>query len=208
MNNTKKEKYEVKEGNYPIILSVENDKYVMNIVQDENPFDPREKYHIGTMICKHDRYSLGDKPGEYNEMSIDDVTELATAEGIVWFPLYLYDHSGITMRTTPFSCPWDSGQVGYIFISKEQMEEEKITPEKAEEYLRYEVEEYDNYLQGNYWGIVLEEKKICLTCNHTEYEVVESLWGFFGKLKDAPILDIKSNFPEDSHELLQALINY
>jgi len=40
MNNTKKEKYEVKEGNYPIILSVENDKYVMNIVQDENPFDP------------------------------------------------------------------------------------------------------------------------------------------------------------------------
>jgi hypothetical protein len=112
------------------------------------------------------------------------------------------------MRTTPFSCPWDSGQVGYIFISKEQMEEEKITPEKAEEYLRHEVEEYDNYLRGGYWGIVLKEKKLCPTCNHMEYEIVESLWGFFGGLKDTPVSDIKSNFPEDSHELLQALINY
>ena len=26
-------------------------------------------------------------------------------------PLYLYDHGGITMNTTGFSCSWDSGQV-------------------------------------------------------------------------------------------------
>ena len=30
-------------------------------------------------------------------------------EGMVILPLYLYDHSGITMNTTGFSCPWDSG---------------------------------------------------------------------------------------------------
>lgn len=35
-------------------------------------------------------------------------------------PLYLYDHSGITMSTTTFSCPWDSGRVGMIFCSHEE----------------------------------------------------------------------------------------
>lgn len=36
-------------------------------------------------------------------------------DGMVILPLYLYDHSGITMNTCGFSCPWDSGQVGWIY---------------------------------------------------------------------------------------------
>lgn len=36
-------------------------------------------------------------------------------EAYVILPLYLYDHSGITMSTSQFSCPWDSGQVGFIY---------------------------------------------------------------------------------------------
>jgi len=39
-------------------------------------------------------------------------------------PLYLYDHSGITMNTTGFSCGWDSGQVGYIVMSYEKIRKE------------------------------------------------------------------------------------
>lgn len=39
-------------------------------------------------------------------------------------PLYLYDHSGTIMNTTGFSCPWDSGQVGWIFCSHKRMKEE------------------------------------------------------------------------------------
>ena len=38
-------------------------------------------------------------------------------DGMVILPLYLYDHSGITMNTCGFSCPWDSGQVGWIYAS-------------------------------------------------------------------------------------------
>lgn len=34
-------------------------------------------------------------------------------------PLFLYDHSGITMNTSGFHCPWDSGRVGWIYMSKE-----------------------------------------------------------------------------------------
>jgi hypothetical protein len=35
--------------------------------------------------------------------------------------LYLYDHGGITISTGPFSCPRDSGQVGFIYASHKQI---------------------------------------------------------------------------------------
>lgn len=34
-------------------------------------------------------------------------------------PLYLMDHSGLAMQTESFHDPWDSGQVGWIYVSKE-----------------------------------------------------------------------------------------
>lgn len=37
--------------------------------------------------------------------------------GVLMLPLHLYDHSGITMNTTGFHCPWDSGQVGFIYVT-------------------------------------------------------------------------------------------
>jgi len=36
----------------------------------------------------------------------------------VILPVYIYDHSGITLNTVGFSDPWDSGQVGWIYASK------------------------------------------------------------------------------------------
>ena len=65
-------------------------------------------------------------------------------------PLYLYDHSGITMNTTGFSCPWDSGQVGWIYADKRRIEAEygKVTPEtveKARQVLEGEVKSYDYF---------------------------------------------------------------
>jgi hypothetical protein len=37
---------------------------------------------------------------------------------LIYLPVYLYEHSGQTINTTGFSCNWDSGQVGYIYIYK------------------------------------------------------------------------------------------
>jgi len=94
--------------------------------------------------------------------------------------LYLYDHSGITMNTTGFSCPWDSGKVGWIFITKEKARKEfswvRITKkrlEKIEGYLKGEVETYDQYLTGDVYGYRI-------TDTDTEEEV-DSCWGFYGE---------------------------
>jgi hypothetical protein len=90
--------------------------FKIKIIQDEDPQHPREDFdgHIGKMICWHNRYELGDKD---EEMDIEEFEWRAEKEGFIALPLYLYDHSGLTMNTSGFSCPWDSGQVGFIYCS-------------------------------------------------------------------------------------------
>ena len=146
----------------------------ITIDYDDSPESPREWDNLGTMVCWHSRYNLGDSH------SFDDPQEfLNTVEpNDIVLPLYLYDHSGITMSTTGFSCPWDSGQVGYIHITAEKIREEysvkrvsKKLKERVTNYLVGEVETYDQYLTGDVYGYTVEHKK-----SGEE----DSCWGFYG----------------------------
>lgn len=152
--------------------------YSLKLVRDTTPPNPRIDYDcLGVMVCSHPRYNLGDEDGfnkavalvrqHYSESVLDeyDLNDPPTvlkliiqSDAAIVLPLYLFDHSGITMKTTPFSCPWDSGQVGYIFLTKEKARKEygwkrltKERIEKLESYLRAEVKEYDQYLIGDAW---------------------------------------------------------
>ena len=112
-------------------------------------------------------------------------------EGMVILPLYLYDHSGITMNTTGFSCPWDSGQVGWIYADKRRIEAEygKVTPEtveKACQVLEGEVKSYDYFLTGQCYGFQLFREDV----------EVDSCWGFLGEIRDVQD-DVKDYLPED-----------
>jgi hypothetical protein len=139
--------------------------------------DPRKTSddHLGTMICFHRKYSLGDTHeyrdptdflhklteeinGDHDEM-FDALFQRDTEcnlqkSRILMLPLYLYDHSGITMATTPFTCTFDSGQVGLIYVKHSDIIKEygDASPEsvaKALEVLQSEVKDYDNYLTGD-----------------------------------------------------------
>ena len=119
---------------------------------------PRDWSPEGIMICWHSRYNLGDK----HDWKIEEFVEFINKENgvsIIALPLYLYDHSGITMSTSthyPFDCPWDAGQVGWIYMD---ISEVKATHDwgymtiarrqKVAEWLRWEVEVYDQYLRGD-----------------------------------------------------------
>ncbi|MFI3226497.1 MAG: hypothetical protein R3Y09_03700 [Clostridia bacterium] len=95
-------------------------------------------------------------------------------------PIYLYDHSGITINTTGFGCKWDSGQLGYIYESHKSISEryeqgtlaQKI--DKARESLIREVSVYDWYLTGETYGYKYFE-------NGAEKD---SCWGFYGYVED------------------------
>ena len=58
------------------------------------------------------------------ERAIDEAMQKVISEKYLMLPLYLYDHSGLAMSTESFSgraphAEWDSGQVGWIYVSKE-----------------------------------------------------------------------------------------
>lgn len=102
--------------------------YLIKIELDNEPESPREWDNLGTMVCFHGRYSLGDKhdykPEQFNGWDDMEKSLIKEHDICVILPLYLYDHSGITISTTSFSCQWDSGKVGFIYISKKKVRDE------------------------------------------------------------------------------------
>ena len=84
-----------------------------------------EKWFGGNEWSKSSSYPASLKGKEVPDWFLDDclsalehkeLLQLLEQSGkFVILSLYLYDHSGITMNTTGFSCPWDSGQVGWIY---------------------------------------------------------------------------------------------
>jgi hypothetical protein len=166
------------------------ENYLIEIFPDTDPESPRNWCNLGTMVCFHNRYNLGDEH-DYDHNDYEGWGEMERAirrneDVAVILPLFLYDHSGITMNTTGFSCGWDSGQVGFIYVSKAKVREEysvkritKAVRERMEKYLEGEVETYDQYLTGDVYGYKISQVDTCdKDCEHSEE--VDSCWGFYG----------------------------
>ena len=122
---------------------------------------PRSWDNLGKMICFHGRYDLGDEH-DFNSKDYNSWDEMKTAivkkeKTAVILPLFLYDHSGLTLSTGDFSCPWDSGQVGWAFINKKTMKENGYSKKKAIQIIQMEVKEYDYYLKGDFYDVVIEQ---------------------------------------------------
>lgn len=102
------------------------------------------------------------------------------------------------MSTKPFSCPWDSGQVGWIHVSLSKVREEygvkrvtKKIREQAISMLEQEVEEYSQYLSGEIYGYVIEDKT---------GRLVDSCWGFYGS--DPQTNGMLETIPAKYHDLV------
>jgi hypothetical protein len=108
----------------------------------------------------------------------------AALEGYVILPLFLYDHSGITMSVGSFGCPWDSGQVGWIVCDPETIEREfNGDRDLAEKCLLAEVMTYDQYLTGDVYGFIVEERDFDDERDEDDdedWEETDSCWGFYG----------------------------
>jgi hypothetical protein len=108
----------------------------------------------------------------------------AALEGYVILPLYLYDHSGITMSAGPFGCMFDSGQVGWIICDPETIEREfNGDRDLAEKCLLAEVMTYDQYLTGDVYGFIVEERDFDDERDEDDdedWEETDSCWGFYG----------------------------
>jgi len=147
---------------------------------------------FGTFCAWHRRVNLGklngDEAREYIESASDD--DLA-------IPIYIYQHGSIALSTTPFSCPWDSGQVGWWIFTSEEIaniygEDNEENREKALKGVSVQIQYMNDVGNGNIWGYEIED---------FDGEVADSLWGFVG---DEALECMKEHIPENLHGALES----
>jgi hypothetical protein len=160
----------------------------LDIYQDEVEESPRDWDNLGTMVCLHKRYHLGDKH-DYRSSSFSGWEELKEQiindhNPAVILPLYMMDHSGLSIKASSGtfraidSAGWDWGQIGYIFVSREKLLKEfgkkrisKKLRDKAEACLLAEVKTYDRYVSGDVYYYNLTD---------ASGKDIDSCGGFFG----------------------------
>jgi hypothetical protein len=195
--------------------------YNIEIKSDDCPLNPRTDWDNGSiMVCQHNRYSLGDEEHGVDLSDCESWADVKQAiidqkKPIAILPLYLYDHSGITMNTTGFSCNWDSGQVGFIFVDEETATKIGWTKEYAEklakgddenyagktreeiltDFMVSDVQVYDDYISGQVYRFEITDE---------DGEEVEdgSCGGFFGYDNE------KSGLLDHAQSTIDAEINW
>jgi len=143
----------------------------LEIIQDSDAQSPRDWDCLGIMAYQYRDYTLGDEEIK-NGFTWDDYLEskdLAVKDLAVCMPLYVYEHSGISMtcgdRVYPFNDRWDSSMVGFIYVTKEKLKKEysvkrlnKKIISRAESVLKSEVDIFNDYISGEIYGYNLEGK--------------------------------------------------
>ena len=158
----------------------------IDICYDFDPESPREWDNLGTFYTAHRHYcpeKRFDEHFDFEEVCDERPGNLRESflKKYIALNIYLYDHSGQTVSSGPFSCPWDSGWFGIVAVSVEKVKKEfgwkKITDarrRKIEGYLQGEIDTYDHYLRGEVYGYRI-------TPAGDKDNVIESCWGFYGK---------------------------
>lgn len=206
------------------VFESEGGRFRVRMVYDEHDRgeSPRDWCPFGAMLAEHPHYTLGDQDGPAQDLAgfIEDMREWHSGGALidaalkhlrrhfgstVVLPLYLYDHSGISMSAGPNLLDgggintrthnpfdpggWDTSFVGFAFDTAEDREENGVPDVEAA--LRTEVRVYSEHLEGNYFGLITEElKSVHTTVSHDgevvrddeddEWVEVDSCWGYLG----------------------------
>lgn len=171
---------------------------------------PRGWNNLGTLVCSHRRYDLSDVPfpqaGENGSLLTDFKAYLKsqslTIDDVIYTPVYMYDHSGIALSSTPFSCRWDSGQIGFNYTTKQKVRTEysvkRISPKLNQiiiDNLNAELAVYSGYVNGNCYSFVITD---------SDDNYVESCGGFYGDLDDVK-QQMREHIDSDLWEQLSAI---
>lgn len=157
----------------------------INIYYDADAESPRNWSNLGTFYTAHRRYQPEenfDKHFDFDEVCDQRPGNLRATflKKYIALNLYLYDHSGQSISSGPFSCKRDSGWFGIVAVPIEKAKKEygwkvltKTRRKKIEQQLQYEIETYNEYLHGEVYGYQI-------TPADDDNKVIDSCWGYFG----------------------------
>lgn len=117
---------------------------------------PRNRDNLGKVVMFFNNYSYPneldiDKNNQNNREGLK--IDLLKLEYDVVKPIYLLSHSGHTIKTTPFSCNWDSWQVWFIAAKIP----EGSSFQKVEAILIQEIKVYDQRIRWDYYEFEIKE---------------------------------------------------
>ena len=131
------------EPNSAFFLKDKNDfLYRLIIEHDSCPTNPRLEDNICTIMGDPE---IADEGAATTREEMDKILET----GVYYKKIFMYEHSGRTISLNPFGDPWDSGCVGYIYVSQNKLKEEGFDPfdkDLVAKIMDAEIEEYKNYL--------------------------------------------------------------
>jgi hypothetical protein len=153
---------------------------------DGSAANPRDWDNLGTFWTQEYRHNSPDalpvRGNIFDSLcSVVGGGEKGLRRHAIFLPVWKYEHGGVAYaaaESNPFSCPWDSGQAGYIFVTREEVRKEfnvsRITPkvrEKVLKALRGEVAEYSKWANGEVYGYTITDP---------EGDEVDSCWAIIG----------------------------
>lgn len=160
--------------------------HVISIWYDECPESPREWDNVAVLCLDHRRYTLPWECDEVSKGDFDSGEELvkllkSECSAAVIMPVWGYDHGNLAIstgsRTYPFNDVWDSGMLGFAYVTRETILKElglkrvsKRGLEWAERMIMGEIETYGAYLNGQIYGFSIL---------NDDGDVVDSCAGFY-----------------------------
>lgn len=139
--------------------------YTIKIEPDNDAQPPDDWNNEDFIATTRNRYFQMEGPNGEDASEVDENRQELEKDYHI-FPLYMYQHPGTVLSLTPFSCPWDSGQVGFLLINKKDLPE-GLENKRAECI----IEQWNQYLSGDIWGYIVEDG---------DGEEIDSCWGFYG----------------------------
>ena len=136
------------------------------------------------------------------ERAVDDaMMKVISDKNTLRCPFISWITAALPCRLQVSMIPGTAGQVGWIYVSKEDALKEfggekmiGAIRKKAEDLMRSEVAAYDSYLRGECYGFEL----------YKNGELTDSCWGFMGDLADV-CKDMAEYLPESCKNMVDHL---
>lgn len=158
--------------------------YDVEISHDDWQENPREwDCCSSTLVTAHRKYHFGGVELTHYARSIKDAFQQHLADeglsekDIIYLDVFIYDHSGVALKTTPFNCRWDSGQLGMIYEKRSDIRAEfgvkRISPKLEQRIfarLDSEVSILEHWANGDIYAFSINDETCggFYGCDHEE----------------------------------------
>ena len=160
--------------------------FEIEIFYDDTPENPRSDWDHDSEFYMNpnprrinpENKDLDDLMERYDCCSIKELCDKIDKD-YIWTKVYIYEHSGISLSTTPFNDPWDSALFGILVVEKDKVRKQrnvkrisKKIKEEEEGYLVAQVETFGAYLNGDVYGFHIFK----------DGELIDACSGYYGKV--------------------------